>query len=364
MERNSRGPAPSSSSSWARARYLLLLISYAKLPDTRHERGMHAKIKNAINAIAVFEGFPGLTRDKSRALIAFMHSLFDEALQTSKKRLRTSSEQVYRSMWASLCEGLRGASEPPTLHQLQAALAIFQGYATRRKALGLLKWVAKTAPQGAQRLGDRFEALEHEYVERPAHHYALNTREDILRAMLEKARAVRGWKGVRLQTLLRVLWDTGLRQEELLGMTWGHIDVAASSLKVPGRPARYLALSGPTVEALAYWKLASPATGVAHVWVADESGKLLNASTLWRQLKRVEPPGTPLELSLSGPTAFRAAFAWRCLQQGLEVEEIQQRLGHARLSSTESLLAQLTAHNTSHAATVEQTQSAQPAQER
>jgi len=252
-------------------------------------------------------------------------------------------------MWTSLCEGLQDTAQPPTLHQLKHALARFQGYATRRKALGLLKWVAKTAPDGDRRLGDRFDALEQEYSERPAHHYALNTREDILRAMLEKARAVRGWKGTRLQALLRVLWDTGLRQEELLGMTWAHIDVGASSLKVPGRPARYLALSAPTLDALAYWRLATPASGVAHVWVADESGQLLNASTIWRQLKRVEPAGTPLELSLSGPTAFRAAFAWRCLEQRLEDHEIQQLLGHARLSSTQSLLAQLAQHNASTA---------------
>lgn len=281
----------------------------------------------------------------SCALIAFMDDLFDQALKASKKRLRSSSEQVYRSMWASMSEELRNASRPPSVPQLQAALAVFQAYATRRKALGLLKWVAKNAPEGALLLGDRFEALEQEYSQRPAHNYALNTQEALLRAMLVRAQKVRGWKGVRLQALLRVLWDTGLRQEELLGMTWGHLDVAAASLKVPGRPPRYLALSAETLEALAYWRLACPVDSGVHMWVADESGKLLNPSTVWRQLKRVEPPGTPLELSLSGPTAFRAAFAWRCLQRGLETPEIQQLLGHARLASTEALLEQLTAHN-------------------
>jgi len=270
-----------------------------------------------------------------------MEELFDSYLQTRKVKLSTASEAVYRSMWSRICEKSAACPKPLSASSLSAVLAHFDAYATKKKALALYKQIAESSDVAFATLGAAYREVSMSFIERATHRYHLNTHLGVLEGMHQYARSVNGWKGARLSAAIQVLWDAGLRQEEFLSMTWLNIRLETGVLRVPGKPSREMPLSGTGVKLLNAWKQASPAPCASLVWVADSKGAVLPASTLWRQLKRAEPEGTPLELSLCGPTAFRAAFAKRCAQQGMPVEAIQRLLGHAQLVSTYELLRQM-----------------------
>lgn len=149
-------------------------------------------------------------------------------------------------------------------------------------------------------------------------------------------------KAVRDKALLETLYATGMRVSELiqLDVNDAHLDDCAITCGEPGRTRRTVPIYDKAVRALRrYTTGARPALGKNGV--ADEEALFLNhrgsrltRQGLWLILRDyakkigIETPVTPLTL--------RHSFASHLLNSGADLKEVQERLGHASTSTTQT----------------------------
>ncbi len=281
------------------------------------------------------------------ALIAFMELLLSHALRISSARYKSTTLEVMASRWRSFCrESLpyRDADNFLDKAGLSSTLGCFDSFTTRKRHFLLFRWVVRTLRNSGVQLLDPTPSLENEFSgeERP-HHTVMPLDEHVCLLASEALSQVSGWKGLRLAAMVSLLGDTGLRSEavRLLPLNaWN----GESTLTIPGKgsaPSREATLSPGAVQALKAWACARPGTPGGLLFVADASGKALDPATVWRQLKRLEAKAGPLGAPTGGTTAIRAAYAQRLKERGDSAEDIQQALGHRRLSSTVELLSRI-----------------------
>ncbi len=275
-----------------------------------------------------------------------MQLLLERAIEVSGKRFRPSSVAVYRSVWKRLVSELGHLDKDyavlVTPAQLRQALLRCGSYASGKKALGLFRWVSETLATEGLHLGEAYREVEQEYWadERPEHH--VERFEKAAPALAEAAlTSAKDWKGLRLAAIVRLLSDTGLRREELLGLRRSFLTLSTQGGYVDagkGVRKRRLPVSLLTQEALEAWYGACPWPNSTLVFPGGPDDKKMDASTLWRQLRRAEEVAGPADKTLTGPTGYRAGVARRLKEQGASVADIQKALGHRLASSTEDLL--------------------------
>jgi site-specific recombinase XerD len=275
-----------------------------------------------------------------------------EALAFSRKRLRPSSRAVYESMWRAFCSRAKlemAGSGHLTDESLSVVLKGLGTFATQKRQFMLYKWTIQTLRSAGLDLRNPSEALEREYShdERATHTVNdLATQVDQMAACAQ--RSVKGWKGTRLTAVVRVLGDTGLKTQELLALKSNHVlmqpDGCAALWAGKKGSSRLLPLTGSTHEAILAWMRVRPSCSSEFLFISDASGSPLEASTVWRQIKRLEAEVGALGPTLSGPTAIRAAYAKNLQHKGKSDLEIQTVLGHLRCGSTGELLERVTKH--------------------
>lgn len=194
---------------------------------------------------------------------------------------------------------------------------------------------------------DPCPALEREYSrDERAVHTVKDLAAQVGRMAASALQHVSGWKGVRLAAVVRVLGDTGLKTQELLALKSDHVllrpDGSAALWVGHKATSRLLPLSVTTYGAILAWLQVRPSCPSDFLFVSDAKGSPLDASTVWRQIKRLEARVGALEPSISGPTAIRAALAKTLQQEGKSELEIQAMLGHRQAGSTGELLDRVT----------------------
>ena len=161
-------------------------------------------------------------------------------------------------------------------------------------------------------------------------------------ALFAAAREIEGWRGARLVAMLEVLYATGLRASELVGLQRANVsrDGRIVTVRGKGGKERLVPLSEPARRALDEWKplrealverhgraTASlfPSRGVSGHLTRDRFAKLLRglASTAGIDPTRVSPH------------VLRHAFATHLLANGADLRSVQQMLGHADISTTQ-----------------------------
>ena len=211
---------------------------------------------------------------------------------------------------------------------------------------------------GAQRkssIGRKLAALKHFYRfcarergggEDPATTLSAPKRERYLPPHLsvdEMFRVLDGVSGLspitcRDRALLELLYSTGIRVSELVGLDWRHVDRRAEAVRVlgKGRKERIVPVGATALAALDDYRRRWPASRRR-----DQDAVFLNARgggsdrpqrrARRRALGRARPtPGVK-----ASPHAFRHSFATHLLTAGADLRAIQELLGHARLSTTQ-----------------------------
>jgi site-specific recombinase XerD len=278
-----------------------------------------------------------------------METHLSRALKASARRYRPSTLEVMASRWRVFCEEslpFRTASGWLDEAGLASTLSCFSSFTTRKRHFLLFRWVVRTLAQAGVPFPDPTPALEQEYSgEERTHHTveALETQTDRMAALA--GQAVRGWKGARLVALVRLLGDTGLRNEDVRLLPLGALSLAlfegSLSLTSKGVPDRVFALSKETCAALHGYLSVRPPNPEGLLFVADASGRALDPATLWRQLKRLDVAAGASQDAISGTTALRAAYAQQLRSRGSSLEDIQVALGHRKLASTLELLGRI-----------------------
>ena len=145
-------------------------------------------------------------------------------------------------------------------------------------------------------------------------------------------------RGLRDRAMLEVLYSSGLRVSELVGLDWEHVDTESGAVRVlgKGRKERVVPVGRPALRALAAYRDACAAAGLAAARGAvfrNARGGRLTARSVARLMERwVLLSGTATKAS---PHALRHTFATHLLGAGADLRAIQELLGHASLSTTQ-----------------------------
>lgn len=145
-------------------------------------------------------------------------------------------------------------------------------------------------------------------------------------------------KGCRDRAMLELLYATGIRVSELIGLNLEHINLSAGFIRcvsrdkeriIPLYPAAIRALSD-YLEHVRPQMLEHPDEPALFV---NMSGERMSRQGFWKIIKHYqEKAGIQKEIT---PHTLRHSFAAHLLENGADLRSIQEMLGHADISSTQ-----------------------------
>ena len=144
--------------------------------------------------------------------------------------------------------------------------------------------------------------------------------------------------GLRDRAMLEVLYSSGVRVGELVGLDWEHVDAETDCLRVlgKGRKERVVPFGRPARRALADYRARCAEAGLAvqggPVFRNARGGRLTARSVARLMERYVLVSGTTAKAT---PHALRHTFATHMLGAGADLRAIQELLGHASLSTTQ-----------------------------
>ena len=168
--------------------------------------------------------------------------------------------------------------------------------------------------------------------------------EDALVKLLDNYSFEDSFAGIRNRTIIELLYVTGIRRSELIGLRNNDVDLQEGSVKVTGKrnKQRIIPLVKPFIKRLEeYIKVRDAEIATENngwFFITDKGNKLYDKyvyTTVNRYLSMV----TTIEKK--SPHILRHTFATHMLNRGADLNSIKELLGHANLSAT-----QIYTHNT------------------
>jgi len=145
--------------------------------------------------------------------------------------------------------------------------------------------------------------------------------------------------GIRDRAVLELMYATGLRISETVGLRFENIFMADNFLRVMGKGSRERIVpfnDKAKVELNRYLNEARPKLlkdKVSNVVFINKNGGPLSRQGLWKVIR-----GYGRKVGVSGdltPHMLRHSFATHLLEQGADLRSIQMMLGHSNISTTE-----------------------------
>lgn len=152
------------------------------------------------------------------------------------------------------------------------------------------------------------------------------------------------FSGVRNRLIMDLLYQTGMRRSELVGLKLGSVDQEGMQLKVTGKRSkeRIIPLHGKLMDSLRKYLIVRESvvggSGEDSLLVT-EKGKAVYDQLVYRIVRRYLAMVTTL--GKKSPHVLRHTFATHMLNNGADLQAIKELLGHANLSAT-----QVYTHNT------------------
>lgn len=161
---------------------------------------------------------------------------------------------------------------------------------------------------------------------------------DVLRLL--ESPGENGPAALRARALLELLYSTGARISEAVGLDLDDIDARERTVLLDGKGGkqRIVPIGRPAMEALDAYRvrgrpaLAERGRGSPAVFVNTRGGRLSRQSA-WQTLKvAAERAGVAYEVS---PHTLRHSFATHLLEGGADIRVVQELLGHASVTTTQ-----------------------------
>jgi integrase/recombinase XerC len=140
---------------------------------------------------------------------------------------------------------------------------------------------------------------------------------------------------VRDQAILELLYSSGLRVGELVGLNSNRLDLELGIVKVmgKGRKERIVPVGSKAVEAVKAYREEWGIQEGEYPLFLNSKGERLTARSVGRLMKKyAKHSGIFRKVS---PHSLRHTFATHLLDAGADIREIQEMLGHASLSTTQ-----------------------------
>jgi integrase/recombinase XerD len=145
--------------------------------------------------------------------------------------------------------------------------------------------------------------------------------------------------GLRDAAMLELMYASGLRVSELIGLKLAQVNLAHGVVRLVGKGGRerLVPMGEPAIERVqTYLREARPdlAAGAASDWLfLSRRGEPMTRQNFWQRLKsHAQQAGIRTALS---PHTLRHAFATHLLEHGADLRAVQTLLGHADLSTTQ-----------------------------
>lgn len=262
-------------------------------------------------------------RLSNHTLLAYENDLkqFDIYLQTDYEITDTLQVdyQMVRSWIVSLVEEKLNKR---SVNRKIATLRSYYGFLAERKA------ISKNPMLRIQSL--KTEKDLPKYVE-----------EDALEKLLDVMEFDEGFSGLRDKLVLELLYGTGIRLAELLGLKTSDIDTYNQQLKVLGKrnKERIIPMTNPLAKLIKeYLEERKNAFSEDDTLIITDKGKA--AYPMFIQRLVTEKLSSVTSLKQKSPHVLRHSFATHLLNNGAELNAIKDLLGHSSLAAT-----QIYAHN-------------------
>lgn len=145
---------------------------------------------------------------------------------------------------------------------------------------------------------------------------------------------------IRDRAILEVLYSTGVRVSELVGLNWSDIDFQLGIIRVIGKGSkeRIIPIGEVALQALREYgteqgrRWGRSLRGQAPVFLNRMGMRITTRSVARVVEKHLRATGIPVRM---GPHGLRHTFATHLLNSGADLRVIQELLGHASLSTTQ-----------------------------
>ncbi len=145
-------------------------------------------------------------------------------------------------------------------------------------------------------------------------------------------------EGLRDAALLELLYSSGLRRAELVGIDIADIDLTKGIVRVTGKgnKIRVVPVGTKAKEAIISYKARRSELGTVRdpkALFLLSNGKRMTPGMVYHIVRKYFTPDG--ELSRSHPHMLRHSFATHLLDHGAEIRSVQEMLGHASLRTTQ-----------------------------
>ena len=142
------------------------------------------------------------------------------------------------------------------------------------------------------------------------------------------------FNGVRDQLMFELLYQTGIRSSELIGLTMKN--VSQGKIKVVGKrnKERFIPISGSLFLLIKKYLVLKEQLNVENDFlIVLNNGKKIYPKFVYRKIN--DYLGEATELSVKSPHVLRHTFATHMLNSGAGLEVLKELLGHSNLSATQ-----------------------------
>jgi integrase/recombinase XerC len=145
--------------------------------------------------------------------------------------------------------------------------------------------------------------------------------------------------GRRDRAILELLYGTGMRLAELIGLDDGQVDLKAGTVRVlgKGRKVRIVPVGAKAAEAVAAYRAVRPELlrdgGDAKALFLTMHGKRMYPKGIYLVVQKYI--GSVSELEKKSPHVLRHTFATHLLNRGADIRAVKELLGHESLSTTQ-----------------------------
>lgn len=160
--------------------------------------------------------------------------------------------------------------------------------------------------------------------------------------LFEKIVFPKTFKGLTDHLILSLLYETGMRLSELIGLQEKNIDAFNTQVKVLGKrnKERIIPVSKSLLEEINFYIKEKETKSIrTNLLFATESGKPLYPKYVYNTVKHYLSLCTTIQKK--SPHVLRHTFATQVLNNGAELNDVKELLGHSSLAAT-----QVYTHNT------------------
>lgn len=161
--------------------------------------------------------------------------------------------------------------------------------------------------------------------------------EDTLQLVAMTQTASEDWKSFNTRMLVHLLYGTGMRVSEAIGLKEQQVDFGRSQVKILGKgnKERVIPLGRSLVELIAEYQQRKKKDfeAPAETLLVTDKGKKMYSRYAWQLVHTIL--GEASTLDKKSPHVLRHTFATHLLNQGADLNAVKELLGHSSLAATQ-----------------------------